>query len=290
MAGKSAMVHPYKGHTVALATKHQKEEVLGPIFQSSLGLKIFVPPNLDTDLLGTFSGEIQRIGTPHEVAIKKARWGMRVSSLSLGLASEGSFGPDPRLMFVPSDHELLAFVDDNLGIEVIEQVIDLETNYGSQSAKTLDDLADFLVRAKFPSHGLIVEPNSGFQVGYLFKGITDPADLHKAIAACAAVSHDGLARVQTDMRAHMNPSRRAVLRQVAQKLVLRLATLCPQCATPGWGMVDSVKGLPCEWCHSETSLTRQEVYGCVKCDYRDVTPRNDGLQFAPASLCPSCNP
>lgn len=50
--------HPYHGQKVALATKHEKEHVVGPPLQEIVGLEVCVPPHLDTDVLGTFSGEI----------------------------------------------------------------------------------------------------------------------------------------------------------------------------------------------------------------------------------------
>ena len=282
--------HPYSGRTITLATKHQKEQVLAPPLREAVGLIISVPKNLDTDLLGTFTGEIMRIGSPRETALKKARWGMAVTGRRLGLASEGSFGPDPQILFVPTSHELLAFVDDDRGIEVVEQVIDSETNYGHESGNSLEDLEKFLVKAQFPSHGLIVRPNTGIQPDLLFKGITDLGRLRYAVTACAASSEDGLAHVETDMRAHMNPTRRKVLEKVATKLGQRLQILCPHCSTPGWGLVDLVKGLPCEECGGETLLVATEVYGCPACDYREDRPRTDGLLVAPPDYCPYCNP
>ena len=290
MTPHETKAHPYHGRTVTLATKHQKEQVLGPPLQAAVGLVMYVPKNLDTDRLGTFTGEIERIGSPRETALKKARWGMAVTGGPLGLASEGSFGPDPVLGFVPTSHELLAFVDDDLGIEVIEQLIDRDTNYAHQSANSLDDLQAFLVQAKFPSHGLIVRPNSGFQPDLLFKGITDAEMLRHAVNTCAGASEDGLAHVETDMRAHMNPTRRKVLDNVAKLLGRRLATLCPRCSTPGWGRVELIQGLPCEWCGQATFLIRTEVYGCPGCDYREHHPRRDGLLAAAAVNCPYCNP
>ncbi len=282
--------HPYYGRTVTLATKHGKETVLGPPLKAAVGLMMDVPEDLDTDRLGTFTGEVPRIGSARATALKKARWGMAITGRLLGLASEGSFGPDPELLFVPTSHELLAFVDDGWGIEVIEQLIDPNTNYSHHAGKSLDDLEDFLIQAKFPSHGLIVRPNSGLMPDLLFKGITDTEALRRTLKTCASASEDGMAHVETDMRAFMNPTRRKVLGKVAHNLGRRLRTLCPQCKAPGWGMVDVIKGLPCEWCGAETLLTHKEVYGCPACDYVENHPRRDGLSNAPASNCPYCNP
>ncbi|MBU3646369.1 MAG: hypothetical protein FGM49_06150, partial [Candidatus Nanopelagicaceae bacterium] len=77
-------LHPYRGTTAAIATKHLKEQIIAPIFVE-LGVSLEVAA-VDTDLLGTFTGEIEREGTPKEVAIRKARLGMAATGLAYGLA------------------------------------------------------------------------------------------------------------------------------------------------------------------------------------------------------------
>jgi len=84
--------HPYRGVTAAFATKHFKESVVAPAF-ATLEISVVVP-EVDTDQLGTFTGEIHRVGTPKEVVLKKARLGIQASGLLYGIASEGSIGPD----------------------------------------------------------------------------------------------------------------------------------------------------------------------------------------------------
>lgn len=290
VSGRQKTPHPYQGRKAALATKHQKERVLRQPLREAVGLEVYVPDGLDTDLLGTFSGEIDRQGTPREVALRKARLGMNAAGLTLGLASEGSFGPDPQLLFVPADHELLVFIDDELGIEVVEQMLSSKTNFAHVEARAFEDLKDFLARTRFPSHGLIVRPNSGLQPGLLFKGIKKVEVLKEALERCASASADGLAHVETDMRSHMNPTRQQVLLEVGVGLGRRLATLCPECWTPGWGLVDVVRGLPCEWCGGETELVRTEIHGCPRCEYRESYPRSDGLCVASPGDCSWCNP
>ena len=44
----------------------------------------------DTDVLGTFTGDVPRPGSPFETAVAKARIGMGLTGCSLGLASEGT--------------------------------------------------------------------------------------------------------------------------------------------------------------------------------------------------------
>lgn len=115
---------PYLGKRAALATMHGKEAVTGPAFRGALGLIVEPPMGIDTDALGTFTGEVPRIGTMRDAAIATARLGMAASGLPIGIASEGSYGPHPRIPSVPSGVELMVLVDDVLGIVVVEHVID----------------------------------------------------------------------------------------------------------------------------------------------------------------------
>ncbi|MFU0507935.1 hypothetical protein [Pseudaminobacter sp. NGMCC 1.201702] len=55
-----------------------------------LGLIVGTAPALDTDVLGTFTGEIPRAGSTREAAIAKARLGMAATGLPRGIVSERS--------------------------------------------------------------------------------------------------------------------------------------------------------------------------------------------------------
>ena len=280
----------YSGREAVCATKHCKEQTIGPRM-ARLGLRMRVPLGLDTDALGTFSGEVPRLGSPHEVVLRKARLGMASTGLPLGLANEGSFGPYPAVPFVAGDHEILAFIDDELGIQVAEELFSPETNFAHRVVSAIDECCDFLRLARFPSHGLIVRPNSGSQPDpLLLKGITTREDLVGAVARCAQASSDGLAHVETDMRAHMNPTRQRVIGVLAERLARRLAAVCPSCGTPGWGLVGVVRGLPCEECGGETDWVREEIHGCPRCQLRRNVLRSDGRRAASAANCPWCNP
>ena len=122
------------------------------------------------------------------------------------------------------------------------------------------------------------------------KGITERESLKRSIERSVALSDDGLALIETDLRAHMNPTRQRVITRLAERLAQRLLQLCPHCNTPGWGIVDVARGLPCEWCGEVTSLVSEYIYGCPFCSYREYKPHSDGLRYAPAAQCPLCNP
>lgn len=136
----------------------------------------------------------------------------------------------------------------------------------------------------------MVRPHSGFVPGLTFKGLKKPEEVEEAIKRCSSASKDGLALVQTDMRASMNPSRMKVISELAENMALRLAALCPKCSCPGWGIIDVVLGLPCGGCGSETEQIAQEVYGCPSCKHRKELPRKDGVLESSPAYCHYCNP
>ena len=282
--------HPYAGRTAVIATMHRKEETVAPALMSTLGLIVTSTPGLDTDQLGTFSGEIPRDGTMLDVALRKARLGMSAAGVPLGLASEGSFGPHPAIPYIPAGMELLVFVDDERGIVVTESLITEKTNYDRLVVLPGAASDEFLQKIDFPTHGLIVRPNEGEVASALAKGIVDPDSLRRAIEAAAAVSSDGRARMETDMRAHFNPTRMESLAILAERLAQRLARQCPACGAPGFGRTGSRAGLLCEDCGAPTELVLAEILGCPACDYTEERSRGDGLQRAPVQHCPLCNP
>ena len=74
----------YNSKVAVMATKHDKGRLITPHFDEILSMRV-EEVLVDTDLLGTFSGEIERVGTPLETAIKKARLGMERSGNPFGI-------------------------------------------------------------------------------------------------------------------------------------------------------------------------------------------------------------
>jgi len=281
---------PYRGEGVALATKHGKERAVARPLRAGLGLLVRVPPELDTDCLGTFTGEVARQGTPREVVEKKARLGMANAGSRLGLATEGSFGPHPALPFVPSHHEYVAFVDAERDIVVVESHLGTETNFDQATCETWEEAAAFAERVRFPSHGLIVRPEGDPDPAAIVKGLHAAEDYREAVRAALDRSSTGRASIEPDMRAHCNPTRMRAIRGLAVKLARRLRRHCPSCDCPGFGLVDTEAGLPCEDCASPTRLVHREIHGCARCPERISEWRRDGARLAPARHCDYCNP
>ena len=268
-------LHPYRHSAAAIATKHLKEQIIAPRF-AQLEIALQVAP-VDTDLLGTFTGEIERVGTPKEVALRKAQLGMQATGLPYGIASEGSIGPDPMVPFLYSDIECLAWVDDLLGIEIVEFHRSMEIVAAHAVIDSGFDLEGFLKKADFPNHGLIVKSKAG-----ITKGITNPVDLEKAL------TNDAIS-IESDLRSQFSPSRQKNIAVVAQQLVGRLAVLCKQCQNPGFGVVGNLYGLECVECKNcMEKAVRGKRLGCFKCDYREEI-ENEKMFVQPAD-CDYCNP
>ncbi|WP_155855329.1 DUF6671 family protein, partial [Actinotalea ferrariae] len=193
---------PYAGTTVGLGTRHRKEEQLGPPFARILRARVRTPPGLDTDQFGAFTGEVPRTVAPLAAARGKARLAMQVTGLPLGLASEASYGP-LAAVGVPGHEELLIFLDDELGIEVVEVTRSLSMPGAALRARTADDAVDrYLAGLGWPDQAVVVVPAQGDRGAAVAKGITDRDRLAAAVGAAARVSADGHALLQPDLRAH----------------------------------------------------------------------------------------
>ena len=100
------------GRTAVLATMHGKEAAIAPVLARFTGLRVAVPNGFDSDRFGTFSREIPRTGSALDAARAKIAAGFaHLPDATVGLASEGSFGPPPELPFISMGVELVLLVD-----------------------------------------------------------------------------------------------------------------------------------------------------------------------------------
>ena len=291
MANNQLKKTPYSGCCAILTTKHAKSLAIAPAFWENLQISM-LEYTLNTDLLGTFSGEIEREGSMLDCARRKCEMGMETlgDKVEYGLASEGSFGHHPLIPFLPCHCEVLYFIDRKRGFHLHEFTMTENTNYQMKTIESLEALHAFANSAKFPDHGIIVRANIWNDKSVIYKGIRNSEVLAAAFESSIKHSDDGKAWVEADMRAHMNPTRMSVIAEIAQKLSIRLATLCPNCEAPGWGKVRVEQGLKCRICSHETEMVKSEIFGCTKCDYTEQKNRPDGIETAEPQNCQFCNP
>jgi ribosomal protein L37E len=279
---------PYRGARVAVGTRHGKQHQFAGPFRRELGAELVVPDDLDTDRFGTFCGRTPRRGGAAEAARAKAHLAIEATGLAFGLASEASYGALTGAGF-PGHEEILLFCDTRLGIEVLEGHRTWSMPPAGRSVGEAGEIPAALT-AGLPRQALIVRSADPVDPAraVVVKGITTTPELHRAVAAAVAGSADGRAVVEPDLRAHHNPSRRAVLRELASRMARRLTARCAACGTPGFGRVDAETGLPCRACGTPTPLLHAEIHGCAACGHRVRRPA--AAVWADPGSCPECNP
>lgn len=278
---------PYAGRRLALLTQHGKERAIAQVIEPALGCRVERVGGYDTDQLGTFTREIPRAGIQIEAARKKARIGMELSGLPLGLASEGAFGPDPFVGIFPWNMEFLVFIDDEAELEIVGSAQG-KANHAHLLTGEWLEVEAFARRAEFPLHHLVVRPQ-GEHDPRIKKGLAAWAELEAAFSWARAQSARGEVFLETDLRAHANPTRMDNIRLAAEDMVKKLLSACPACGAPGFWLVERIAGLPCAECGSPTRETRAEVRGCLKCECREARERSQS-RYAEPGRCDYCNP
>lgn len=276
----------YEGITILLASKHKKEEAVTSAFKRILNCDLWAPNDFDTDQFGTFTGEIERVGTQYETLLMKAKAAAEKYGFRHVIASEGSFGPHPKLYFLPGSVEMLAFVDLVENLIIVESQVSEETNYAQLDLDNPKIPEDFLLKVGFPQHALIVRRIDNNQL--IAKAIQDRKHLLKALTL--GLKKGSKIRLETDMRAHLNPTRMKTLRPLAEQLAKRVATQCPACQTPGFGKITLYGHLPCEACGTPTELYQNKILSCLRCDFKSFLSREDGLVSSSQQYCRHCNP
>jgi hypothetical protein len=218
----------FQGRTLVVASQHGKEKVIAPSFEKALQLKVSRAHNLDTDALGTFSGEIDRLLSPIDAARAKCQRAMNITGFDLAIASEASFGPHPIYPFVAAHEELLLMQDRKNAWEFVVKTLETTTNYNTWTLRSLEELTDILEPAKFPSHALIVK-KSAADASHCVKGIQSKELLEETVTEF--LQQYSSCQVETDMRAMHNPTRMQVIARLTDQLIDQINTNCPQCNT-----------------------------------------------------------
>jgi hypothetical protein len=93
--------------------------------------------------------------------------------------------------------------------------------------------------------------------------------------------------LETDIRAHRNPTRMAMIVQCAQELAQLLQCTCPAGKRGGFGQQTPVTGAVCESCGLATGAVRAKCIQCSACGYAEVVELQATVS---AARCESCNP
>ncbi|MEW6244165.1 MAG: DUF6671 family protein [Bacillota bacterium] len=285
MAGSNTF---FQGRYAVLLTKHRKEQVIKPTLEKAVGVNVIVETGFDTDRLGTFTREIERPGSQLDTARLKARKGMELTGLDIGLASEGSFGSHPVMLWVPWNVEIVLLLDKKANLEIYGEYAGFNTNYAHEIVSSFTEAENFARKVGFPEHWLVLRPDNERHQS-IVKDINDWEHLKEAVAWGVARSIAGKVFLETDMRAHANPTRMGNIQKATENLVEKINRQCPRCGTPGFSVTKTKKGLPCEWCGGPTEEIMAVVFTCARCAFSQEEVKGPE-ERAPAGRCPYCNP
>ena len=274
----------FAGRTLVIATMHQKEQVIAPLVEEQLGVKCIVLKDFDTDRFGTFSGEVPRKKSPLETARDKCMAAMELSGCTLAIASEGSFGPHPKVFYGPVNEEVLLFMDRTHQLEIKALEISMGTNFSHWDVSTPEELNSFARCAGFPEHRLILA--AGKQI---WKGIGSEEELMDCYTR-AMSGGASTVRVSTDMRAMYNPRRMQVIKTATKRLIDNILSDCPACKHLGFVVTSFEPGLPCALCKSPTQSILCAVRQCNHCGHviREFFPFMKDREDP--EYCDICNP
>lgn len=283
----------FKACRLLMVTDHQKGALLSPLFQQAFGMEVIeVSPPTSTDSLGTFSGEVERPAGPLDTLKLKASLVPPdqdgLTKPIARLASEGSFGPHPELLFVPLNQEWVGILLPG-GLFVTGYAQSTRTNYQQATVSTVREAQDFFAQANSqatdtPAHAIILTHEAMTKT--YRKGLLTADEVAQAFEQLRAL---GPAPIQasTDMRAHLNPTRQTVIRAAAQNLIDNLRRACPNCQHVGFKLVGLERGLPCSWCSRPTRAPLAERYQCPSCAYEQTIPLS--TTTADPAICNFCN-
>lgn len=153
--------------------------------------------------------------------------------ITVGLASEASFGPHSGIPFCASDHEIVVLVDHKSGLELSGHHAAPGTNFSHVVATDVAAGRAFAKKVGSPHHGVIVmacrdrQPAHGIALNKTLGSWDELTSARQAISAKARSAF-----VETDMRAHRNPRRMG--HQARNDRSRPLCTRPVPCARPAW--------------------------------------------------------
>lgn len=266
--------------TLLLSSKHHKDQLLAPLF-AEFGHNLIENKGFDTDQFGTFCGTTPRKEGPKVCLKEKCVAGLAFAGKKQGLASEGSFGPHPSFPLLSLNEEWLLYLDLENDIEIYGQSTTMETCFAQLTFKQKAQLEIFLSTCNFGSQGLVFKDLQNEKI--IVKGIQEQdhlADLIKTYPYW---------QIETDLRAHMNPTRQKNIASAAQDLLQRMYRFCPKCAAPDFSISKRYGHLPCDMCSRPTNSYLFTVHQCKNCSYQEEEIRQD-RQVEDPQFCNYCNP
>jgi len=275
-----------------LVTRHGKEQVIGPPLREAFGIELVTTDQPDTDLFGTFSGEVERPGDQlATVRLKVEAACSAHTGADLLLASEGAFFPHPDSPFLMMNRELILLKDQVHQLECIGRSVNLAPGIMRVTVHSAADALAQLPAFRFPAFGIILRATDRHTGRLLLrKDCPSFAAVEAAVNELLPFAADGKVEMEHDLRAHRNSDRMGFIADAAAHLVRVMQRCCPACGVPGFDVTDILPGLPCNWCGSPTRLVLAYQYTCTKCNAAHTDYFPNGKQTADPGSCDHCNP
>jgi len=288
MMQQSEILEDWKQRECVLATMHNKESVIALVLKEEIGIHVTIPTHFNTDRFGTFTRDVARADNQLEAARAKALAAMKLTGLDLALASEGSFGAHPSMLFLPSNLELVLLIDKKNDIEVVGHYRTGSVRVQSQKVWTPEETVEVALSWGFPAQGVIVRLSEERKWG-IYKEVRTIDELQKISRALLSHWWTKSIFLETDMRAHRCPARMVSIKEATLDLIKNCLSLCPQCRTPGFVVTEVLRGLPCSGCGLPSELATALLFSCQKCLCTESRPV-EGCTTADPGQCGRCNP
>ncbi|WP_100644476.1 DUF6671 family protein [Alteromonas facilis] len=283
---------PLRGLAAAIATLHDKTRYIQPALRDTLNWSVTTYTELDTDTLGTFSGEVERQQSPVACATAKAIAARQGAQCDIGIGSEGSFQSDA-FGFATFNEEILVCVDsdDNpLAIGRAKQpvFVDQITWKLPLPSQWQQDVVAFLEELPPKQACIVAAGDANKRVIAAEKGLYTHTQIITALQQLSTHANATLLELQFDLRAMHCPQRQETLAAAAQDLAKRLTSKCPQCNHRGFVYDTPVSGLPCSQCLQPTAQTKAFSATCSQCNYSNQEPV--AAEYTQPVNCNVCNP
>jgi len=122
----------------------------------------------------------------------------------------------------------------------------------------------------------------------MVKGLKDRDSFVQAVQQLLDANGGRPVFIESDLRAHCNPTRMQNIRCATLDLLEEMARFCPACGAPGFQQIEVIPGLPCRWCRLPTRLPSAYRFQCNRCAYQSTEGAEE--TFADPGNCPFCNP
>ena len=274
-------------HPIALPTLHGKQTLIAPVLEPATGCTVVHVPEVDTDRFGNFTRTQPRTGSQLDAARAKAQAAVAQSGLPLALASEGAFVTDPMAGLIPWNIELVLLLDTWRGQEIVGWAQG-PARAGQSLVRASSQLLQLASVLGFPEHQLCLRPDHS-EDPRVHKGLGSASALLQAFAQAQAQSKHGNVFVESDLRAHCNPTRQAMIVRASQDLVVKMLSRCPACARPGYAVSGHRQGRPCRDCGAPTREPLVSLWHCNVCHHQEERQEAWPSHAEPAR-CDHCNP